>query len=359
MIGSLAFAGSRLKESSYTKAAERAARFLLKNMRSGGRLLRTYRDGEAKLNAYLDDYAFLIDGLLDLFEATNHKVWLNEARELMEVLIQQFYDEQDGGFYFTSADHEQLLIRLRDPLDKATPSGNGMAARSLVRLAHITGEKRYLDLARKCFEAFQEVMERAPRGTESLLLALSMYLDIAPAEAAPEKSGETPDATARKEPVKADVYISKRAAAPGETVQVAVRLTINKGWHINSNKPLKNKLVPTSLELHDTASVSLGDVLYPAGRKAAMGPDDEPVSIYEGTTWIIAPVKIDEKARPGKRELDVNVQLQACSEEKCLAPERLELTLPLEVAPSGGQEQHQAIFKMIKPSSGKSRKRKR
>jgi hypothetical protein len=70
-------------------------------------------------------------------------------------------------------------------------------------------------------------------------------------------------------------------------------------------------------------------------------------------------VKIDEKARPGKRELDVNVQLQACSEEKCLAPERLELTLPLEVAPSGGQEQHQAIFKMIKPPpTGKTRKRK-
>jgi uncharacterized protein YyaL (SSP411 family) len=356
-IGSLAFAGHRLQDSSYIRAAERAARFVLRNMRSDGRLLRSYRGGEAKLNAYLDDYAFMIDGLLDLYESTNRNSWLEEARKLMHILIEQFYDEEDGGFYFTSKDHPELLTRLRDPLDKAVPSGNGVAARALVRLGHITGEHRYLDLAKACFEAFQPIMDKASRGTESLLLALAMYFDGRPPEE--QSSSEKSEASVGKKPVKIDAFVSRSAAAPGETVSVAVKLSIEKGWHINSNKPFQDYLIPTSLQLQDSPSVSLGEITYPIGRQATFSFDPEPISIYEGTAWIVAPLKIAKNAETGKRKLELSVRTQACDDENCLVPEQLEIVVPLEVSPEGGEEQHQDIFKAVAQPvpAGKGRKR--
>ncbi|RJP19769.1 MAG: DUF255 domain-containing protein [Candidatus Abyssobacteria bacterium SURF_5] len=347
MIGALAHAGGVLGESGYTRAADRAAKFVLKNMRKDGRLLRSSREGEARIEAYLDDYAFLIDGILDLYEATKTKSWLNEAVRLTEALLDLFHDEVDGGFYFTSKDHEQILTRLRDPLDKALPSGNGVAARVLVRLARLTGEHRYLSSARSCFEGFQPIMGRAPRSTESLLLALGMYLDTVSPGGIAVKEQEQPDVSVRKKPVKADVFVSKTAAAPGETVTIAAKLTIDKGWHINSNRPLQDYLIPTSLELHDSPAVSLGRVQYPIGTKVALGVDQEPVSVYEQTAWIVVPVKVARNAESGLRQLELMLQMQPCSKEKCLAPEKLKLSVPLEVNPAGGKGRHQAIFDII------------
>jgi hypothetical protein len=358
MIGSLAYAGAQLGESSYTKAAERAARFVLKNMRTDGRLLRTYRDGEAKLPGYLDDYVFFIDGLLELHETTRHKSWLEEAKQLAEMFIAKFHDVEDGGFYFTSDEHEHMLTRLRDPLDKAMPSGNGVAARVLVRLAQLTGERRYLDLAKSCFDAFQPIMERAPRGTESLLLALAMYFDSLPAEAPVKTGAEEPEASAHKKPVHADVYLSQSAAAPGGTLRVAVKLTIDKGWHVNSHKPFQEYLIPTSLQLHDSPSLSLGEVAYPIGRQTTLGFEKEPVSVYEGTAWIIAPVKIARTAKAGERQLDLRMQMQPCSEDNCLPPQEIAFAVPFEVSPKGGEKRHQAIFKSIAAEGKKPRKRK-
>ncbi|UCD57868.1 MAG: thioredoxin domain-containing protein, partial [Candidatus Hydrogenedentota bacterium] len=255
MISGFAYGGRHLGEPRYTAAAERAAEFLLSAMRKDGRLLRTYRDGQAKLDAYLDDYAFLADGLLELYGATGNERWLKEARALTEVLLRHYRDGADGGFYFTSEDHERLLTRSKDPYDKAIPSGNGMAAKVLVRLGRLTGQERYLETARGCFEAFLGLMQRAPRGAESLILALAMYLDEPPSSsvaAAPDTetsqvADKKPDAFARKEPVTAEAFASRLNVAPGEAFEVAVRLTIDKGWHINSNEPVQDYLIPTSI----------------------------------------------------------------------------------------------------------------
>ena len=166
MIGALAFAGKQLDEPRFIAAAERAAGFVLTAMRKDGRLLRSYRQGEAGLNAYLDDYAFLADGLLDLRDATGDARWLDEAKSLAAVMKEHFWDRAHGGFFLTSDDHEDLLLRLKPSYDQATPSGNGVAARVLIRLAELTGEEEYLETAHATLNAFLGVMQSAAAGGE-------------------------------------------------------------------------------------------------------------------------------------------------------------------------------------------------
>ena len=135
MIAALAVAGRALKTPRYLDAAARAAGFILDRMRAeGGRLLHTYKDGQAKLNAYLDDYANLIDGLTRLYEATGEPRWIDGALDLARVMIDEFADAEQGGFFYTGKSHEALIARTKDLFDNATPSGNAMAATALVRL---------------------------------------------------------------------------------------------------------------------------------------------------------------------------------------------------------------------------------
>ena len=107
--------------------------------RQGARLLHTYKDGQAKLNAYLDDYANLIDGLTRLYEATGEPRWIDGALDLARVMIDEFADAEQGGFFYTGKSHEPLIARTKDLFDNATPSGNAMAATALVRLGALTG----------------------------------------------------------------------------------------------------------------------------------------------------------------------------------------------------------------------------
>ena len=144
---------------------------------------------------YLDDHAFLADGLLDLHHATGRKRWLDEARALVKALDDRYADPA-GGYFFTSADHEELLARLKDPFDGAIPSGNAAAARVLVRLARLTGEEAYLDRAGKLLESFAGSMRQAPHGTYGLIGAAEMYLEQRAAAGPRETaSGATPART--------------------------------------------------------------------------------------------------------------------------------------------------------------------
>ena len=140
LIAALAVAGRALKAPRYLEAAARSAGFILDRMLvEDGRLLHTYKDGRAKLNAYLDDYANLIDGLTRLFEATGDPRWIQGALDLARVMIDEFADAEQGGFFYTGKSHETLIARTKDLFDNATPSGNAMAATALVRLGALTG----------------------------------------------------------------------------------------------------------------------------------------------------------------------------------------------------------------------------
>jgi len=183
MIAGYAVAGQFLEEPKYTAAAARAADFLLTKLRTKeGRLLRTYsaRPGaaaEAKLNAYLDDYAFLIHGLLCLHDATKDKKWLDEAVALTDVMVKYHADEKGGGFFYTSKDHEKLFARGKDQYDGAQPSGNSVAALSLVRLGQKTGDARFRTLARKSLQAFALALQENPGGLTTMAEALALYVD--------------------------------------------------------------------------------------------------------------------------------------------------------------------------------------
>ncbi|MBI1950869.1 MAG: thioredoxin domain-containing protein [Acidobacteria bacterium] len=177
MISGYARAALVLGEEGYARTATRAADFVLRNLRKNGRLLRSYKDGRPLHNAYLDDYAFLTAGLLDLFEATGERRWLEEAIALDAVLEAQYEDRPGGGFFMTSADHEDLLAREKPAYDGAEPSGNSVAVLNLLRLHELTTDDRYRRRAERALKAFEPVLERAPSALSEMLLAVDFHLD--------------------------------------------------------------------------------------------------------------------------------------------------------------------------------------
>jgi len=165
MIAALAKAARALNQPSYTDAAKRAATFVLTQMQDGkGRLLHRYRDGEAGILAFLDDYAFLIWGLLELYETTLEPEHLQKTVELNAELLTHFWDEAGGGFFFTADDAEDLLVRKKDAYDGAIPSGNSVAMLNLLRLARITAESDLESKAAQIGQAFSGDVLSAPPG---------------------------------------------------------------------------------------------------------------------------------------------------------------------------------------------------
>ncbi len=176
MIAAFAEAGAVLDRDDYTGVAAKAASFVAESLRPSGRLLRTHKDGVSRLLGYLEDYAFLVDGLLVLHEATFDVRWLEEAVELGYAMVDLFWDAAAGQFYDTGADHEELVVRPRDLTDNAVPAGSSMAAGVLLKLAVVTGDG---DLERRAVEAMRSakaVMERFPTGAGHWLCALDFYL---------------------------------------------------------------------------------------------------------------------------------------------------------------------------------------
>ena len=172
MIGSLARAARALDEPAWLEAAQAAADFIRRELWKEGRLLATFKDGRAHLNAYLDDHAFLLAGLTELMQTSFRHRDLQWAIEIAEALLARFEDKSGGGFFFTSHDHEALIHRPKSGHDNATPSGNGIAAQSLVTLGHWLGEPRYLDAAQRCVRTFAQELSAQPSGFSSLLVAL-------------------------------------------------------------------------------------------------------------------------------------------------------------------------------------------
>jgi uncharacterized protein YyaL (SSP411 family) len=177
MISALADAGAVLERRDYVDAAACAADFVLRDLRGDdGRLLRTWKDGQAKLNGYLEDHAYLLEALLTLYEATFDPRWFAAARELADFTIAHFADDENGGFYETADYHEQLLARRKDLEDHPIPAGNSSAAYGLLRLGALTGEHEYEERALGVFRLLHEVAQRHPQAFPHLLQALDFHL---------------------------------------------------------------------------------------------------------------------------------------------------------------------------------------
>ncbi len=176
MLRSFAEAARYLDRGDYLQVASKNAGFLLDELRAGGRLLRTYKDGRARLNGYLEDYTFLADGLLALYEASFQSRWFIETRKLMDEAIALFADEQNGGFFDTGSDHEALISRPKDIMDNATPAGNSVAADVLLRLAAFTGEESYRRRADDYLGPIADVMAQHPQAFGHVIGALDFAL---------------------------------------------------------------------------------------------------------------------------------------------------------------------------------------
>jgi uncharacterized protein len=161
---------------SYLEAVNRTVDFIFSKMFRDGHLLHTYKSGTAKILGYLDDYAFLAAGLLDLFEATVNRAHLDRALELAEIMLHEFWDEAGGGFFYTGRSHERLIAQSKPIFDGSVPSGNAVATQVLLRLYHYTGKEDYLKRAERILRAYYNAMENQPFGFAHMLAALDFYL---------------------------------------------------------------------------------------------------------------------------------------------------------------------------------------
>lgn len=178
MQAAFAEAGAVFDRDDFLAVAEKNVDFVVNNLKTAdGFLLRTYKDGRAKLNGYLEDYAFYAAGLIELYQATGNVRWLVEAKSLIDQMIEEFWDEQEGGFFFTGEAHEKLIVRSKDYFDNAIPSGNSVAAEILLKLSVLTGDEKYTRFATTVFRLVSSSIRRYPAAFGRALCALDFFLN--------------------------------------------------------------------------------------------------------------------------------------------------------------------------------------
>jgi uncharacterized protein YyaL (SSP411 family) len=339
MIAAYADGYRILKNDAYRQAAVKAADFILTRLRDpAGRLLRTFRAGQAKLPGYLEDHAFLIQGLLRLHAATGEARWLDQSRALADRMIADFADTQAGGFFFTAGDHESLLARPKDPYDGALPGANSVAVLDLLALHRATGEPRYLDHAGKTLEAFGGPLAQNPAAMPLMLVGLQEYLDARPRpdRIVPRALGEGALAAVPARVLSASARLNGNARpAPGREVEAVVSLDIKEGWHIYANPTGVEILKPTTITLEPGQPAGGFRVTYPKGQAKVLGSlGAEKVSLYEGKVEIPIRLTPAEDVRPGKLDVRLKLKYQACDDKVCLAP--ASLTIPIELTIGAG-----------------------
>ncbi|WP_161602217.1 DUF255 domain-containing protein [Tautonia marina] len=345
MLAAFADGARVLDEPRYLDIANRAADFLLDSLRDDdGNLLRSFRSGSSRLPAYLEDYAFLIHGLLRLHAASDDPERLAQARELADRMIASFADPQRGGFFFTADDHESLVARVKDPYDGALPGPNAVAILSLLALHRLTGDPIYRDTARDALDAFAPSMGRSPASAPLLLVAVEELLDLdnaapAPAANAPFTPGrlrlptEAPSPTTnRLRVVSPTVSKPEEPIQPGKPFEIRVTLTIDEKYHLNANPAGAPNLVPTLITLPDDSPVRLLDVSYPPGEPLTLAGQDAPISVYSGSITAVVRLSIPDATEADSLDLTLSIRYQACDDRSCLAPASISLPVTLKVA---------------------------
>jgi uncharacterized protein YyaL (SSP411 family) len=318
MIAALARAGQVFGEKSYTQRAEKAADFILKNMRGkDGRLARLWAGapGEkptARGAAFLDDYAYLIHGLLNLYDATGDRRWLTEAASLTDVAIRWYGDPDRGGFFFTASDGEKLFARAKDSYDGVQPSGNSQMARNLLRLWQRTRTERYRELCTKSVKLFALPLRMQPGSLVALAQCLDELLDATEPDTGTAETVPAPKNPRESADVVKAVLKLGEPAATGER-PFSITLTIAPGWHIYAN-PIGNDMLTearTELVISTGKETIPASVAYPKGQEI-MDSTGSKYAIYQGT------VAITGTLPAGKAEPVFRIKLTACQEGKCL-----------------------------------------
>ena len=309
MSTALLEAGRVLKEPRYTEAASRTLDFLLaNNQKDDGTLWRAQFEGRSTTAASQSDYAYLAQALVTLFDETGDQKALVKAQELVETMHNIFWDSENSGYFMgeeTSAG-ATLPTRPKALFDNAAPTGNAVALKVLVNLWNRTGDDQYRTRAESLVAAFSQWLTRDGSGFGYFLTGTN---DLLNGEAGAHRY-------AARGKVKASV-----SSTDGK--EVNVKIEVAPGWHINSDKPLQEYLIPTLLSLAESAP--LENVKYPAAIKRKLGFQRSELDLYEGSVQLTGTLpEIDSAVYA-----DVELQLQACSDEICLAPETLAFKVPL------------------------------
>ena len=343
-ISALTKASVALSNDGYLEAARAAATFVTQKMIDADRFFATYREGQAHTAAFLDDYAFMANGLLDLYDATHVKRWLDSAKRLADWMVDRFVSK-GGGFYFTSPSHENLLLRTMDPTDKAIPSGNGIAVIVLLRLARLERQTGYLRIAEEALNAFGPVMGRFQRGTETLLLASRMLRELIKERSRSERETfPRGDIQLQVEPIQLSAYLSSREVPPDVGIDVALRVVITNGFHIQAVDAAEGEFIPTTIAVLNQDSFMVDSIQASPPQSIESG--GETLEVHSDDLWILVSLK-PKPALPERRyNLSFEFGFQACDESRCLEPEKVTFQVPvsIEIGAPKSAMRHKEIF---------------
>jgi len=324
MITALAEVGDTLGEPRYLAAAERAAELLWTRARDAdGTLQRVYLEGRASVPALQEDYAFLGEGMIALYDVTGDARWLERAQGLADAMWTRFADPKGGGLYMAEPDDTPQMARPKDLADGPMPSGHSAALSLFSGLARRTEEPVYAERARTLVAAISGQVARAPEDFPSLLVALDRLRlgETGPRQYAAQGAVRV---HARTRPAEAE-----KASLPARG-RLIVEIDMRPGWHINAHRPLEDDLIGTILTGVEGRGWRLGDAIYPQPEVLRLGFTREPLALYQGKVRIGASYDPDPRAAVAEPtpSIPLKLRLQACSDRFCLAPETLALEVP-------------------------------
>ena len=309
MIDALALGYEVLGEEQYLNAASKTAQFILdKLQKTNGELWHTFTDGTVKYDGFHDDYAFFVRGLIGLYTATSDENWLQSAKELTDKMIELFWDDINGGFYYTKKDAKQLIVRTKKPYDSAVPSGNAVAVNNLLSLG-----TNYQEYAEKTLQCFANSMKQSPASFMHMLYSLNGYL----AFDRDETSLQIVTATAKMGKIDKN----------GKT-NVQLEIKIRQGWHINANPSGQDNLIPTTISVTKDAPIEIENVKYPKGKSTQFAFSDEALNVYDGTIKFVVNLKQKPNTEHNRNTpILLILEYQACNDTACLLPQTLDIPL--------------------------------
>tara|TARA_R110002072_G_scaffold55372_6_gene144440 strand:+ start:13621 stop:15939 length:2319 start_codon:yes stop_codon:yes gene_type:complete len=316
MIRSFAYVGQQLNRQDYIDIAIRAAKVLIeKNKTEDGLLSRSSLAGQASIPALQEDYAYLAEALLQIYDATQDRQWLDHAAKLSDVMIESFWDKENGGFFMGSQSKDNLLpASPKEINDNATSSGNSVALRTLQRLARRTGAKQYQATAQQLIMAYSHDITQRPYICSYMMCGmLEMFVG--------EQSHQQWCADG-------NIHISASCNKVKDNYKLVITITIAEEWHLNQVPDGFGNDVPVSVQA--IKGWTIDHILYPAFITKTLGFQTEPVDVFEGTIQITADLSNENKPLTfPKNLLKLKLGLQVCNEQECLAPESVNCVIPV------------------------------
>ncbi|MCJ8345163.1 hypothetical protein MJH12_06465, partial [bacterium] len=322
MIKAFALASKVFENKDYLKHALKSAHFIENKMIVDGRLYHSSRLQEVKSRGFLSDYALYVQALIEIHKVNQDPKILKLAHKLSSDAIRLF-SNQEGGFYFTASDSEQLLSKELGESDNVTPSSAGVLIQNLIYLGKNSKEQDFIKTAKKALSFYYSFANQNPSSSVSLIQAYNDLLKVAPnKKKVPQKIVKTK--------VKKSSWKAKKVAVKKFPVSIQaqyiknfaiLQIEIEEGWHINSHEPLQDYLIPTSIINNSKDLIKIGEFEFPESRIVEMEFAEEEIDIFEGTFEIKIPITFLKE----ESNFELVFSTQACSDEECMAPEKLKL----------------------------------